>query len=109
MRKPSFAFDPRSLSRRQWLQWSAAGVAAGSMSPWFEALAEDAAPKVARGRSCILLWMSGGPSQMDTFDLKPGHVNGGQFKEIETAAPGLKISEHLPQLAKHGKRLAVIR
>jgi hypothetical protein len=82
---------------------------AGSMSPWFKALADDAAPKIPRGRSCILLWMSGGPSQMDTFDLKPGHPNGGQFKEIETAAPGLKISEHLPLLAKHGQRLAVIR
>ena len=107
MRTPNS--DRGSLSRRQWFQLSAAGLAAGSMSPWFKALADDAAPKIPRGRSCILLWMSGGPSHMDTFDLKPGQPNGGQFKEIETAAPGLKISEHLPLLAKHGKRLAVIR
>ena len=40
--------------------------------------------------------MTGGPSQMDTFDLKPGHANGGPFKEIQTTAPGLRISEHLP-------------
>jgi hypothetical protein len=109
----SFHFHASSarsaLTRRQWLQWSAAGVIAGSISPWFKALADEAAPKLPRGRSCILLWMSGGPSQMDTFDLKPGHPNGGQFKEIETTAPGLKISEHLPKLAKHGERLAVIR
>ncbi|HVW36304.1 MAG TPA: DUF1501 domain-containing protein, partial [Pirellulales bacterium] len=98
-----------ALTRRQWLQWSTAGAIAGSISPWFKALADEAAPKLPRGRSCILLWMSGGPSQMDTFDLKPGHPNGGQFKEIETTAPGLKISEHLPKLAKHGERLAVIR
>src|SRR5262249_5678714 len=45
----------------------------------------------------------------DTFDLKPGHVNGGLFKEIATSAPGLKFSEHLPKLAKHGDRLAVVR
>src|SRR5205823_2662454 len=62
-----------------------------------------------RKRSCILLWMNGGPSQMDTFDLKPGHANGGPFKEIQTSAPGLKISEHLPKVAKFGDRMAVIR
>ena len=45
--------------------------------------------------------MNGGPSQMDTFDLKPGHANGGPFKEIATSVPGIKISEHLPKLAKH--------
>ena len=53
--------------------------------------------------------MNGGPSQMDTFDLKPGHANGGPFKEIQTSAPGLKISEHLPKIAKFGDKLAVIR
>ena len=45
--------------------------------------------------------MNGGPSQMDTFDLKPGHANGGPFKEIATSVPGIKISEHLPKVAKH--------
>ena len=54
-------------------------------------------------RACILLWMTGGPSQIDTFDLKPGHANGGPFKEIATSVPGLRISEHLPKLAKHGR------
>ncbi len=108
MRKPSSS--SMSLSRRQWMQLSSAGFIAGSMSGWFEALAFDAAAQHApRGRSCILLWMSGGPSQMDTFDLKPGHANGGQFKEIETAAPGLKISEHLPLVANQAQHLAVLR
>jgi hypothetical protein len=53
--------------------------------------------------------MSGGPSQMDTFDLKPGHANGGTFKETATAAPGVRISEHLPLLAKEMNDLAIIR
>jgi hypothetical protein len=53
--------------------------------------------------------MSGGPSQTDTFDLKPGHANGGEFKQIETSAAGLRISEHLPKLAALGDRLAVLR
>jgi hypothetical protein len=53
--------------------------------------------------------MAGGPSQTDTFDMKPGHANGGEFKEIATNAPGLRFSEHLPKLAEHADRLAVVR
>src|SRR6516165_10405561 len=97
------------LSRRDWLRLSATGIAGWSMSGWLSSLATAAAAGPKPRRSCILLWMNGGPSQMDTFDLKPGHANGGPYKEIQTAAPGLKISEHLPKLAKFGDRLAVIR
>jgi len=53
--------------------------------------------------------MSGGPSQTDTWDLKPGHKNGGPFKETATAIPGLRISEHLPKLAELAKYLGIIR
>src|SRR5215207_9454381 len=97
------------LSRRDWLRLSAAGVVAHSLSGWMEGLADDAAADPRRRRSCILLWMSGGPSQMDTFDLKPGHANGGPYKAIETATPGLQISEHLPRLALESGDMAVIR
>src|SRR5205085_3141600 len=62
-----------------------------------------------RGRSCILLWMAGGPTQTDTFDLKPGHKNGGPYKEIDTTVPGMRISEHLPGLATHAREMAIIR
>ncbi len=44
--------------------------------------------------------MNGGPAYTDTFDLKPGHANGGPFKEIATTVPGMNFSEHLPLLAK---------
>lgn len=98
-----------ALSRRDWMRLSAAGFAAGSMSGWLEALADDTAAPPVRGRSCILLWMAGGPSQMDTFDLKPGHANGGQFKEIDTSVPGVRVSEHLPLLAKQAEHLAIVR
>ena len=53
--------------------------------------------------------MPGGPSQLDTFDLKPEHANGGEFKPIDTSASGLQISEHLPKLAELGQHLAVVR
>src|SRR6478735_3489924 len=86
--------DLPRLSRREWLKLGAAA---------------DTAKDPQRKRSCILLWMNGGPSQMDTFDLKPGHANGGPFQEIQTSAPGLKISEHLPKIAKFGDKMAVVR
>jgi hypothetical protein len=98
-----------ALSRRDWLKLSAAGVLGYSMSGWLEALAADTAVNPQRRRSCILLWMNGGPSQMDTFDLKPGTDNGGPFKDMATSAPGLRISEHLPKIAKFGDQLVVIR
>src|SRR5213593_2125466 len=102
--------NPKSkMSRRDWLRLTAAGVVGYSASGWLEALAADAARHPQRKRSCILLWMSGGPSQLDTFDLKPGHANGGPFKAIETAVPGIQISEHLPEVAKQMKELAIIR
>ncbi len=95
------------FSRRQ-LLGSLMAVAAGG-SGWFPTFADQLSKDPKRRRHCILLWMSGGPSQTDTFDLKPNHENGGEFTEIQTSAPGLRISEHLPKLATMGDKLAVIR
>jgi hypothetical protein len=91
------------------LKLSAAGVTGFSLSGWLQTLADEVAGDKARRRSCILLWMNGGPSQMDTFDLKPGHANGGLFKEIETSVSGIRISEHLPKLAKQMEHVAIVR
>ncbi len=104
-------FDSAKLSRREALQLSAAGVVGFSMSGWLEALANDQAttPNPQRRRSCILLWMNGGPSQMDTFDLKPGHANGGPYQAIPTSVPGIRISQHLPRLARHMDKMAIVR
>jgi hypothetical protein len=102
-------FDSLKLSRREALQLSAAGVVGFSMSGWLEALAQENANNPQRRRSCILLWMNGGPSQMDTFDLKPGHANGGPYRETATNVPGIRISEHLPRIARHMDKMAIIR
>jgi len=91
------------------MRLASAGVLGGAMSGWMEALAETAAGQTQRKRSCILLWMNGGPSHLDTFDLKPGHENGGPIKEIATAVSGIRISEHLPQVAREMDRLAIVR
>ncbi|MDY3553155.1 DUF1501 domain-containing protein [Gemmata sp. JC717] len=97
-----------NLDRRHLLRAGAVSTAV-SVSGWMGRLARAAEETKAKPkRSCILLWMNGGPATIDLWDLKPGHENGGPYKEIE-AAPGLRIGEHLPKLAKHGKSLAVLR
>src|SRR5262245_33766835 len=94
------------LSRRDWLKLSAAGALGCSISGWLAELARGAAAHPLRKRACILLWMNGGPPQTDTFDLKPGTANGGPYKEIATNVPGVRISEHLPKIARHMDRMA---
>src|SRR6201997_1392853 len=89
--------DLPRLSRRDWLRLTAAGVIGHSMSGWLESLAADTASHPQRKRSCILLWMNGGPSQMDTFDLKPGQANGGPVKESARRGSRIRISEDLPR------------
>ncbi len=101
--------SPAHLSRREWLKLATAGVVGYSASGWLETLAADTATNANRRRACILLWMSGGPSQTDTFDLKPGNKNGGPYKEISTRVPGIRISEHLPRLARFTDRMAIVR
>jgi Protein of unknown function (DUF1501) len=91
------------------MRMAAMGALGASASGWIEALAADTAKHPNRRKSCILLWMSGGPSQTDTFDPKPGHANSGPFKPIETAVPGILLGPHLPKLAKMAKDLAIIR
>jgi uncharacterized protein DUF1501 len=66
--------------------------------------AEPARP--ARAKACILLWLNGGPSHIDTWDPKPDN---GKFKSISTRVDGLSLCEHLPQLADVAPHLAILR
>jgi Protein of unknown function (DUF1501) len=59
--------------------------------------------------SVIVLWLAGGPATIDMWDLKPGAPTGGEFKQIDTSAPGVKISEHLPKTAKMMDKATVVR
>ncbi len=61
-----------------------------------------------QGKSAILLWMSGGPSTIDLWDLKPGSATGGPFKPIATTGEA-QICEHLPMVAEQMKHLSVVR
>jgi len=60
-------------------------------------------------KSVIIMWMGGGPATIDIWDLKPGRPNGGPFREIQTSAPGVRISEHMPRVAEQMRNLAIIR
>ena len=91
-----------ALTRRSFFQLGL-GALAGL------ALARRAGAATRRPRSCILLYMEGGPSQIDTCDPKPGRPTGGEFKAIGTTVAGLQISEHLPLLAARAQALAVVR
>lgn len=98
-----------SITRRDLLKFSGLGLLGTTGSPWLSGMAEAFASSPTRKRSVILLWMSGGPSQTDTFDMKPGHANGGTFKPIDTSVAGIQICEHLPQLAKQMEQVSLIR
>ena len=96
-------------TRREMLRLGAAGVFGLGLSGWLPALAQHAAGTKAKTKSCILLWMDGGPSHKDTFDLKPDSKGAGDFKPMNTSAPGVQISEHMPKLAKHMHEGVLVR
>jgi uncharacterized protein (DUF1501 family) len=98
-----------SINRRDLLKLSAMGVLGSSYSGWLSVLAARAAETRQRHKACILLWMDGGPSHKDTFDLRPGTDHGGPYKAIQTATPGIEISEHFPQFARLTQHAAIIR
>ncbi|MBI2807970.1 MAG: DUF1501 domain-containing protein [Planctomycetes bacterium] len=93
------------LSRRDFARLSAAGVLSSVTVPWFETLAQAAAIRRPRGKSCILLWMDGGPSQQHTFDPKPN----GEFRAAPSSVPGIRIVEQLPQLSQCMNDMAILR
>jgi hypothetical protein len=105
--------DPaRLLTRRQLLQFSSAAPLSLSLGGLWQA---QAVARPALGlkplRSCILIFYYGGPSHLDTFDLKPqapAEVRG-EFRPIATTVPGIQVCEHLPRLARLMHRTALVR
>src|SRR3954447_23129756 len=95
-----------NLDRRAFLASTAAGA---TLCGWLGQVAARA-PEGKRPKSCILLWMAGGPSHIDTFDPKPdAPAEGrGEFQPIDSAVPGIRISEHFPKFAQLMKHAAVL-
>lgn len=80
-------------------------------APWLWAASPDAALASPRIRACILIFYYGGPSHLDTFDMKPdapAEIRG-DFQSIATSVPGLRISEHLPHTSKVMHHVALVR
>ncbi len=101
-----------SFSRRRFLGQSTlvgAGAAASVMS--LDILKSEAFSKQLKqkGKRVLLLWLAGGVSQLETFDPKPGRLTGGPFQAIQTAVPGVEISELMPKMATRLKHTAIIR
>ncbi len=115
-------YSARHLSRRSWLHSLAWGGACW-LTPLAETLGrihlEDlhrdsrAARQIGRtlkpAKSLIVIWLQGGPSQLETFDPHPGAPSAAGSKAISTNVPDMLFSEHLPYLAERAHKMAVIR
>jgi hypothetical protein len=95
------------FSRRRLLQASAA-LALGD---FLRLRSRAASPRKATADACIVFFLNGGMSHLDTFDPKPEQPDGirGEFQVIRTSAPGILVTEHLPRMARNGHRFAVVR
>jgi uncharacterized protein (DUF1501 family) len=98
-----------ALSRRGFLRRTAgSAVALGGLN-WLDVLAAHAGELRKARKSCIVLWMAGGPSQFETFDPKPGAETQGPTRAVATDVAGLNVAEHWTKMAGVAKELAVIR
>ncbi|MFP6750752.1 MAG: DUF1501 domain-containing protein, partial [Pirellulaceae bacterium] len=98
------------LTRRQMLQAGTLGLLGLSMAQ-VESLRCQAAGAPAKPRSVIYIFLTGGPSQHDTFDMKPDGPSEykGEFSPIQTRTPGTWICEHLPMLAERSPHWSLVR
>jgi hypothetical protein len=105
--------DCEGFYRRDFLKFGAAGLFGLGLPELLrlEAQAARSTKQQKKADAVILLWLGGGPATIDMWDLKPGAPEGirGQFKPAPTSAPGVQISEHLPQMAKVIDRATVVR
>jgi uncharacterized protein (DUF1501 family) len=105
--------DCTGATRRDFLRVGGLSALGLSLANFFR-LQQAAADTPARPRSninCILLWMQGGPSHIDTLDPKPDaplEIRG-DFSTIPTRTPGVRVCEHLPLLARQFDKLSLIR
>ena len=92
-----------NTGRRDFLKAGSLGFLGMHLSQFLRAASTSGAN--GKAQSCILLWLEGGPSQVDTWDPKPSSA----FKPISTNVPGIQISELLPKTAKRMDKLSIVR
>jgi len=98
------------VSRRDFLHLGALAPLGLSLAGALRLRAQSAS-NPAKANACIIVWLDGGPSHLDTFDLKPDAPSEvrSPFKDIPTSIPGLRICEHLPRTALLMREIALIR
>ncbi|MEX2579302.1 MAG: DUF1501 domain-containing protein [Verrucomicrobiales bacterium] len=101
------------MKRRRFLQQSATLAGLGAAGPLVGAGSKPDFP-AGKAEHCIVLWLGGGPAQVDTFDPKPlgdpaARKAGSAYPAIDTAVPGVQICEHLPELARRMDRATILR
>lgn len=99
-------------TRRHVLQVGGLGLLGVTLPRLLESQAQCAAEGIApKADACIILFLNGGPSHLDMWDLKPNAPDAirGEFRPIATSLPGYQMGEHLPRLARHAHRATVVR
>ena len=97
------------VTRRDLLRLAGGGFASLAGVGFLRSLGLNAEDLKREGRACIMVFLNGAPSQMETWDPKPGTENGGPTKTIATSIPGVNFAEYWPKLAKTMNDLSVIR
>ena len=102
-----------SISRRKWLHCAGLSyLSGGALQTWGrEALEDNRLRGFGQAKSCVVLFLFGGPGQQDLWDMKPtapAEVRG-EFKPISTSVPGTQIGEHLPRLSKLVDKYTIVR
>jgi uncharacterized protein (DUF1501 family) len=107
MNNSSYRANLAATSRRDFLRAGSLSLLGISLQQYLRAAATEAllSSKPGKAQACILLWLEGGPSHIDTWDPKPSSG----FKPISTNVAGIQISEILPKVAKHMDKLAIVR
>jgi hypothetical protein len=102
---------PQRQTRRDLLQVGAASLLGLNLPRLLQADTARGHGQEARADACILVFLNGGPSHLDMWDMKPDapvEIRG-EFKPIATSLPGVQLSEHLPRLARHMHRCTLVR
>lgn len=115
MKHPGASNEARGdrLSRRQWLRIGSLGAFGLNLARLFqaEATAARSPSSLPRLRHCIVIYYYGGPSHLDTWDMKPNAPREvrGEFQPMATTVPGVRICEHLPRCARLMHKMAIVR
>jgi len=98
-----------ACTRRQWLRLGGLGAFGLSLPGLLRAA--ETSRKGPTAHSCVLFLLHGGPSQLDTWDLKPAAPENirGEFKPVATSVPGVHLCEHLPRLAERAHLYTIVR